>query len=141
MYSTSRAQANVAAGFGMREKLLGGNGGGFQHTGFGDPGSPMGYSATAGVQYKLTALLHNGICTHHEAPATIGRFRVAVGGLSRSHVLTNHARYVMAIHEYRTFRKELPTKISNQQLIVPTTYVSLVQIINPVFLYSFIWLG
>ena len=69
MYPTSRAPANVAAGFGMHEKLLGGNGGGsvfHQHTGFGDPGSPMGYPA-AGLQYKPTASLHNGIRSHHDA--------------------------------------------------------------------------
>jgi len=71
MYLTSRAPANMAAGFGMNEKLLGGNGAGsvFQQTGFGDPGSPMGYCATAGLQYKPTASLHNGIRTHHEASA------------------------------------------------------------------------
>jgi len=48
-YAASRAPAppNVVA-FGMHEKLLDGNGSGsiFQHTGFGDPGSSMGYSAS-----------------------------------------------------------------------------------------------
>jgi len=71
MYPTSRVPANVAAGFGMHEKLLGGNGAGsvFQHTRFGDPGSPMGYSATAGLHYKPKVSLHNGISTRHEASA------------------------------------------------------------------------
>ena len=72
LYPTSRAPPNVA-GFGMHEKLLGGNGGGSvfqQHGGFGDPGSPMGYSAS-GLQYKPTPSLHNGLRPHHDATAAL----------------------------------------------------------------------
>lgn len=72
-YSASRAPAppNVAGFGGMHEKLLGGNGGSiFPHTGFGDPGSPMGYSAS-GLQYKPASTLHNGLRSHHEATSAL----------------------------------------------------------------------
>jgi len=72
LYPTSRVPPNVA-GFGMHEKLMGGGGGGgsvFQpHAGFGDPGSPMAYSA-GGLHYKPTASLHNGLRPHHDATTT-----------------------------------------------------------------------
>jgi len=76
LYPTSRAPPpppNVA-GFGMHEKLLGGNGGSsvFQHTGFGDLRCPMGYSA-GGQQYKPTPSLHNGLQPHDTTAALTHR--------------------------------------------------------------------
>jgi len=80
LYPTSRTPAAVT-GFGgvMHDKLMGGgnNGGGgggsvFQHSsGFGDPGSPMGYPSGGGgggsLQYKPAPSLHNGLHPHHDA--------------------------------------------------------------------------